>query len=136
MKTLRHIALIAFDGVQALDVTGPASVFAAANEAAGRPCYQTHLLSPRGGTVTAGSGVRLLTDAIGDADPASFDTVLVGGGNKAGLSALARDAGFAGWMARACTEARRYGSVCTGTPASASPRTGKERRCSRAPTPA
>ena len=96
-------------------VTGPASVFAAANEAAGRPCYQTHLLSPRGGTVTAGSGVRLLTDAIGDADPASFDTVLVGSGNKAGLSALARDAGFAGWMARACTEARRYGSVCTGT---------------------
>lgn len=115
MHTLRHIALIAFDGVQALDVTGPAGVFAAANEAAGQPSYQIHILSPRGGTVTAGSGVRLLTDAIGDADPASFDTVLVGGGNKAGLSALARDACFAGWMARACAEAHRYGSVCTGT---------------------
>lgn len=114
MHPLRHIALIAFDGVQALDVTGPASVFAAANEAAGCPSYQIHILSPRGGAVTAGSGVRLLTDAIGDADPASFDTVLVAGGNKAGLDALARDAGFAGWMARACAGARRYGSVCTG----------------------
>jgi transcriptional regulator GlxA family with amidase domain len=115
MHTLRQIALIAFDGVQALDVTGPASVFSAANDAAGRPSYRVHILSPRGGAVTAGSGVRLLTDAIGDADPACFDTVLVAGGNKAGLSALARDAGFAGWMARACAGARRYGSVCTGT---------------------
>ncbi|VXB67162.1 GlxA family transcriptional regulator [Massilia sp. 9I] len=114
MHSLRHIALIAFDGVQILDVTGPASVFAAANEAAGRASYQIHILSPRGGVVASGSGVRLLTEAIGEADPAAFDTVLVGGGNKAGLSALARDASFADWMARACANARRYGSVCTG----------------------
>ncbi len=114
MHSLRHIALIAFDGVQILDLTGPASVFAAANEAAGRASYQVHILSPRGGVVASGSGVRLLTEAIGEADPAAFDTVLIGGGNKAGLSALARDAGFADWMARACSKARRYGSVCTG----------------------
>ncbi|RLM48963.1 AraC family transcriptional regulator, partial [Halobellus sp. Atlit-31R] len=59
-------------------------MFAAANDAAGRPCYQVHILSPQGGAVTAGSGVRLLAEAIGAADPASFDTVLVAGGNKAG----------------------------------------------------
>jgi len=114
MHPVRQIALIAFDGVQALDLTGPAGVFSAANEAAGRPCYRVCILSPQGGAVTAGSGVRLLTDAIGNADPAGFDTILVAGGNKAGLSALVRDAGFAGWMARACAAARRYGSVCTG----------------------
>lgn len=114
MHALRHIALIAFDGVQILDLTGPASVFAAASDAVGRACYQVHILSPQGGAVTAGSGVRLLTDAIGDADPACFDTILVAGGNKAGLSALARDAGFGAWMARACPNVRRYGSVCTG----------------------
>ncbi|MCC2955430.1 DJ-1/PfpI family protein [Massilia sp. IC2-477] len=114
MHPLRQIALIAFDGVQALDVTGPASVFSAANEAAGHPSYQIHILSPRGGAVASGSGVRLLTEAIGELDPGSFDTVLIAGGNKAGLSSLARDARFADWMARACARSRRYGSVCTG----------------------
>ena len=114
MHTCRDIAIIAFDGVQVLDVTGPAGVFAAANEAAGSHPYRVHILSPQGGAVTGGSGVRLLTDAVGAVDPASFDTVLVAGGSKAGLEALVRDAAFAGWMAQACDGARRYGSVCTG----------------------
>ncbi len=103
----RHIALIAFDGVQVLDVTGPAGVFASANEAAGRECYRVHILSPGGGAVTGGSGVRLLTDAAGELDPSMFDTVLVGGGNKRGLVALCADAAFGRWLLRACTAARR-----------------------------
>lgn len=115
MQAPRHIALIAFDGVQVLDVTGPAGVFSAANKAAGDDCYRVRILSPAGGAVTGGSGVRLLTDAACDADAASFDTVLVAGGNKAGLKALASDAAFGRWLAQACGAARRYGSVCTGT---------------------
>ena len=34
-----HIALLAFDGMQILDITGPAAVFAAANDACGRAFY-------------------------------------------------------------------------------------------------
>lgn len=115
MYTPRHIAIIAFDGVQILDVTGPAGVFASANEAAGRECYRVHILSPGGGVVTGGSGVKLLTDAAADVDPASFDTVLVGGGSKRGLVALCADAAFGRWLAQACAPARRYGSVCSGS---------------------
>ena len=114
MPTCRHIAIIAFDGVQVLDVTGPAGVFAAASEAAGGGSYRVAILSPGGGPVTSGSGVRLLTDPVGEADPASFDTVLVAGGSKRGLGALAQDTRFARWLASACGQARRYGSVCTG----------------------
>ena len=40
MSILRQSALIAFDGFQILDVTGPASVFSAANDALGKPHYQ------------------------------------------------------------------------------------------------
>lgn len=115
MHAPRHIAIIAFDGVQVLDVTGPAGVFAAANEAAGHDCYRVRILSPAGGVVTGGSGVRLLTDAAGECEAAHLDTVLVAGGNKTGLTALARDASFGRWMARACAAARRYGAVCTGS---------------------
>jgi len=115
MDTPRHIALVAFDGVQVLDVTGPAGVFASANEAAGRECYRVHILSPAGGVVTGGSGVKLVSEAVADVDPACFDTVLVGGGNKRGLIALCADARFGRWLAGACAGACRYGSVCSGS---------------------
>lgn len=115
MHSPRHIAIIAFDGVQVLDVTGPAGVFASANEAAGHECYRVQILSPGGGAVTGGSGVKLLTEAVDEAEAACFDTVLVGGGNKRGLVALCADAGFGRWLAAACGSARRYGSVCSGT---------------------
>jgi transcriptional regulator GlxA family with amidase domain len=89
-------------------------VFAAANDAAGKPFYEIHILSARGGAITSNSGVALVTQAIAEVAPASLDTVLVAGGGKAGLQALARDRAVRDWMTRACAGARRYGSVCTG----------------------
>ena len=44
MKTARNVALLVFDGIQVLDATGPAAVFAAANDAAGQPFYRLHML--------------------------------------------------------------------------------------------
>jgi len=115
MKTApRSVALLAFDGIQVLDVTGPASVFAAANDAAGKPFYRIRILSARGGPVVANSGVTLLTEPLSALAPASVDTLLVSGGSADGLRAVARDAAVRAWMSRACARARRYGSVCTG----------------------
>jgi transcriptional regulator GlxA family with amidase domain len=113
-NTARPVALLAFDGVQVLDVTGPAAVFGAANDAAGTPFYRLHILSPAGGAIVSNSGVTLLTEALADVAPASVDTVLVVGGSEAGLRALALDAGARAWMTQASAHARRYGSVCTG----------------------
>jgi transcriptional regulator GlxA family with amidase domain len=114
MQPPRPIALLAFDGIQVLDVTGPAAVFAAANDAAGLPFYRIHILSVRGGPVTSNSGVALFTEALLDVAPEAMDTVLIAGGSKDGLQALARDGAARDWMTRASIRARRYGSVCTG----------------------
>jgi transcriptional regulator GlxA family with amidase domain len=114
MNPPRPIALLAFDGIQVLDVTGPAAVFAAANDAAGRPFYRIHILSVRGGPITSNSGVAVLTEALPDVAPEAMDTVLIAGGSKDGLQALARDGAARDWMLRASSHARRYGSVCTG----------------------
>jgi transcriptional regulator GlxA family with amidase domain len=115
---LRQVALLAFDGVQVLDVTGPAAVFGAANDAAvhltGRPFYRLHILSPQGGHVTSNCGLALVTAPLAGVKPGALDTVLVAGGSKRGLQALAQDAAAQAWLRRACARARRYGSVCTG----------------------
>ncbi len=47
--SIRLIALFAFDGVQLLDATGPASVFGVANTLGGREAYKVVVVSPRGG---------------------------------------------------------------------------------------
>ncbi|QJE00286.1 helix-turn-helix domain-containing protein [Massilia forsythiae] len=114
MKTPNHVAILAFDGVQVLDVTGPAAVFAAANDAAGQPCYRIHILSAHGGLVTSNSGVALQTQALSSTAPAGIDTVLVAGGSADGLQALACDDKARDWTTQASARARRYGSVCSG----------------------
>jgi transcriptional regulator GlxA family with amidase domain len=111
---LRHVALVAFDGVQVLDVSGPAAVFGAANDAAGKPFYRLHVLSARGGAIMSNCGLALVTAPLASVRAGTLDTVLIAGGSADGLRALAQDDGLRAWMTRACARARRYGSVCTG----------------------
>ena len=115
MKKIRHIALLAFDGVQILDLTGPAAVFGAANDAPGGPFYRVHIVSAAGGAVVSNCGVALVTEPICDVESQILDTVLVAGGSAEGLRALAQIDAVRGWMTQASASARRYGSVCSGT---------------------
>jgi transcriptional regulator GlxA family with amidase domain len=115
MKTIRRIALLAFDGVQILDITGPAAVFGAANDAAGGPFYRLHIVSAKGGAIVSNCGVALVTEAICDVESQIMDTVLVAGGSGEGLRALAQDDATRDWMVRTARRARRFGSVCSGT---------------------
>ena len=58
--TRRHrVTIIAYKGCQLLDVTGPAAVFGAANEALGQPFYEVAIASPDGGAVVTNCGVAL-----------------------------------------------------------------------------
>lgn len=112
--TARNVALIAFDGVQVLDVTGPAAVFGAANDAAGRSHYRLHVLSVDGGNVASNCGLAVGTTSLGSVRAGTMDTVLICGGSEAGLRALAAHARARAWVTRAAAKARRYGAVCTG----------------------
>ena len=64
----RAVFVVVFDRFQLLDGTGPAQVFATANEelnAEGKPAaYDVRLVSPRGGPVASSSGVTLLTEKL------------------------------------------------------------------------
>jgi len=114
-STLPHcIGLLTFDGIQILDVTGPASVFAAANDAVGKKYYDVHILSAKGGDIRSNSAVTIATEAIKIASTDSFDTLLIVGGDDEGIRRLTADKHVKRWANAVCAKAQRFGSICTG----------------------
>lgn len=105
-----------YPGCCALDVVGPADVFATANQLSGEPLYRCSVAGPTLGAVTTESAVmlesaRLVADVGTARDPAH--TVIVSGG--LGSGAAIDDAGFVGAINRLATHSTRIGSVCTGS---------------------
>ena len=113
MTRPHRIVLVAYEGCQLLDVTGPAAVFGAANEAiregGARPFYDVAIVSPDGGAVVSNCGVALQSKRIAGQP----DTLLVAGGSRGLKAAMAR-ADLRRWLRKVAPGARRYGSVCTG----------------------
>ena len=109
------IALLAYDGFQLLDVTGPAAVFAAANHERERTVYKVEVLSPAGGAVASDSGVTLQTRAMARMPAGPIDTVLIAGAEANALRAVIADPAVRRWVPRRAAKARRVGSVCSGT---------------------
>lgn len=109
----RDVVLVAFDGVEAIDIAGPASVFSKA--ALLRPgSYRLHIASPGGGEVATNGGLSLAgTRALREL-PQAIDTLLVAGGEEPALRAAILDAGLGAWLASAAPRIRRIASVCTG----------------------
>ena len=109
----REVVLLAFDGVEAIDIAGPASAFSqAALIAAG--AYRVTVASPRGGTVPTSAGFAMAdTVPLGTIDR-PVDTLIVAGGEEAALRRAIFDAGLGTWLAGAAARSRRVASVCTG----------------------
>ncbi|MER6437024.1 GlxA family transcriptional regulator [Streptomyces sp. NPDC001185] len=74
----RHtVAVLAFDGVQLLDVAGPAEVFTTANEDGAD--YDVRIVSETGGDIRTSSGVRLSADTAAAELPGRLGTLVVPG---------------------------------------------------------
>jgi transcriptional regulator GlxA family with amidase domain len=104
-----RLFVLAYEGCQLLDVTGPAAVFGAANDAAGRRVYDLRIVSPDGGVVATNSGVEIRTQRF-SGQPG---TLLVAGGSR-GLPQVMERADIRRWLQRIAPRTKRYGSVCTG----------------------
>jgi transcriptional regulator GlxA family with amidase domain len=76
----RTVVLLAYDGSQVLDITGPAEVFSVANALAGGGAYRLRVVSVDGRDVVSSSGLRVGVD-LSPADlDGPIDTLLVPGG--------------------------------------------------------
>lgn len=113
----RTVAILAFPGVQSLDVAGPLEVFSAAQtliDATGRDDvgYEVVLVCVDGEPLATSSGLWVFPHR-GFADgPTRTDTLIVAGG--AGSRAASADAATLDWIAAVSKRARRTASVCTG----------------------
>jgi transcriptional regulator GlxA family with amidase domain len=103
-------AIVAFDGVQSLDVTGPWEVLHTADLYAGSS-RQLLLATPEGRTVRSESGIQLTADAS-LASIERVDTLIVAGGD--GTRTAVGDASLIAEIARLAAGARRTASVCSG----------------------
>ncbi|GAA2295959.1 GlxA family transcriptional regulator [Streptomyces kunmingensis] len=104
------VAIVAFDQVQLLDVTGPAEVLTTANLHGG--AYDVRIVSPDGADVRTSSGVRVGVDGGGDAVPSRVGTVLVPG--RSDWRRAVHDAELIAFTSRLAGRARRVASVCAG----------------------
>lgn len=106
----RPVVIVAFAGVQPLDVVGPAEVFhTAARLHPG--AYEVSLRAPRAEPVRA-SSVALVPDAALGSLGGRFDTLVVAGGS--GVRALEGDAAFLDSLRGVAGRSRRVAGVCTG----------------------
>lgn len=104
------IAVIAYDGVGLLDVTGPLEVFTAANVQGAD--YVMWIASPGAHAVRTRTGTVVVPDRALDELEGIVDTLIVAGGpDWEGASA---DRQLVQAVARVAGSARRVASVCTG----------------------
>jgi transcriptional regulator GlxA family with amidase domain len=116
----RRIAILGFDGVQALDLFGPADVFAS-DVFLGRrlndelqdhwPPYQVIVIGLTARNFTTSGGVVVRADTVVGTS-GQFDTVIVPGGSGIRLPGVAEKIGT--WIERVSPRTRRIASVCTG----------------------
>lgn len=129
MKSQRHIGFLCFDGMVALDITGPSEAFAAVHSTAPSEHPAPYKLSfigvPSSRTNTASSDSAHTTPNISRSESGfgfapshtlatvgELDTVIVPGGS--GLRESEAQARVAAWLLERATRIRRIASVCTG----------------------
>ncbi|MDO8392589.1 MAG: GlxA family transcriptional regulator [Actinomycetota bacterium] len=107
----RHIAIVAFPGVQSLDVVGPYEVFAGATQMV-PDAYRVTLCAPVAGPIVSESGLTLTAGAL-PGDHEEIDTLVLPGGN--GVHAARHDTALIEWIRSTAPRCRRVATVCTGT---------------------
>ena len=110
----RRVAFVGFDGVNALDLTGPSEVFASAMIEAGDglvPGYAISILGAGSRSFRSESGI-LFRPHQPMSSKLEIDTLIVPGGH--GLRVPRINARVAKWITSRAAQIRRIASVCTG----------------------
>ncbi len=115
--TAATVVIVAFDGLQSLDLTGPLEVFAGANtylagRVGGGPAYQISVASLGAQPVRTSSGLQIVPDTDLRAVHTA-DTLLVPGGEGTRSAGPATEE-LVAWLRQHAPAARRVTSVCTG----------------------
>lgn len=110
---VQAVAIVVYDGVQALDVAGPLDVFSEANafiDNADR--YETVLIAAHRKPLRASNGLRLMADLTFEEATGGFDIILVAGAPTP--PEAQPDPSLIEWVRQLPWHSSVYGSICTG----------------------
>ena len=113
---MRPVLILGYPGVQALDLVGPAEVFAGASlylqsQNRADDGYTVSVVSQHGEPAATGTGLALVTEPLPDPRQ-PVDTVVLPGGM--GVDAARQSPEIIEWVQTVAENARRVVSVCTG----------------------
>jgi transcriptional regulator GlxA family with amidase domain len=109
----RRIVILAFPGVQPLDVVGPAEVFAGADALVGGGEYTVEVVAKDPGPImTRSDAYGLVPKTTTSRCRGPIDTLVVAGGF--GVAEAENDAGLIRWIRSAARRSGRVTSVCSG----------------------
>jgi len=107
----RRVAMLIYPGVTPLDVAGPLEVFSFANILRKQKIYDVVTVGPTAGPVTTKAGIAFLPSCAMTELALPVDTLMVAGGGKP-RTWITQE--MIDWLRTAATQARRFGSICTG----------------------
>jgi transcriptional regulator GlxA family with amidase domain len=114
----RKIAIIAYPGVDILDLAGPMEVFSFASlniqqqQSSSKPVYQTEILAEKPGVIRTMFGLDIVAQRAYSDVNEEIDTLLVPG--SADIQAIMRDPLLPRWIAKIAPKVRRIASICSG----------------------
>jgi transcriptional regulator GlxA family with amidase domain len=114
MFVTRRILFIIFDQFELLDLSGPSSVFNAAQTLIKHPVYSIHTLSTAGGLICSRTGIEVNSQTFEGFNVSSSDTILIVGGANQAISKASLDLNLQAWLRINTPKAERVGSICSG----------------------
>lgn len=113
----RRVVLLAYDGMNLLDLSGPLQVLATTNRLQGREVYRLYVASARGGVILTSAALPVATQSLAEidhllADGKGLHTLISPGGSNGEEFTL--DTALVAWIRRVAPLAERICSVCTG----------------------
>lgn len=104
-----------YEGVQLLDVSGPAEVLSQANSVVEHLAYDIrYVCTNPNGVVTSSAGLRLAGDPLPN-NVSDAHTLLIPGATESALLAALEDEALIRWLMTVAAHADRKASVCSGT---------------------
>lgn len=110
----RRILFVIFDQFEMLDLSGPSSVFSAAQRFLKHPAYSVHTLSVTGGVVHCRAGIEVMTQSCEGFRVCPSDTILVVGGDNNAIAEISDHPSLHTWLTLNAPIAERFGSICSG----------------------
>ena len=112
-----RVAIVAYEGVSLLDLSGPLEALRVAsthpNHVGASLIYKCSVLSVHGGLVMTADGVGIATEPVSALDGHTIDTLIVPG--ACDVDDVRRDRTLIDWVRHRALDCRRVCSVCVGT---------------------